>query len=256
MDPCIRMRDVTLLRPVQNEFSYDLKRSVLALARGTFKPAERRRVLRDVNLEVSAGERIGVIGPNGSGKSTLLKTVAGILTPTRGGIEVKGLVAPLIELGAGFDPELSVSDNIVLYGVMVGFSQKRMRERLEDILAFAELETYRWSSVKTLSSGMTARLGFAIATDLDPDILLLDEVLSIGDEHFRKKCRDRLDRFWGTGVTVLVVSHDLPFIEQSCDRVLCMDRGRIAFSGPPRTAIRFYLDTVAAAEERRAVIDH
>src|SRR5581483_563429 len=114
---------------------------------------------------------------------------------------------------------------------------------------FAQLEAYRWTPVKALSSGMTARLGFSIATDVDPDILLLDEVLSIGDEEFRRKCRQRLDRFWQSNTTVLVVSHDLRFIEQSCDRVLCIDRGRIAFDGPPRTAIRFYLDAIHVPAE-------
>jgi ABC-type polysaccharide/polyol phosphate transport system ATPase subunit len=229
---------------MQNEFSHDLKRTLLALARGKYRPPGRRRVLRDVNFAAAAGERIGIVGANGSGKTTFLKVIAGILAPSAGNATAEGLVAPLIELGAGFDPELSVQDNVVLYGVLLGYPRVRMSQRVDEILEFAELEPYRWAPVKTLSSGMTARLGFAIATDVDPDILLIDEVLSIGDEHFRRKSKERLDRFWHGTTTVLVVSHDLAFIEQSCDRVLCIDRGRIAFDGAPRTAIRFYLDAV------------
>ncbi|HET9393775.1 MAG TPA: ABC transporter ATP-binding protein [Candidatus Rubrimentiphilum sp.] len=238
------MTGVSLARPVQNEFSHDLKRTVLALARGRYRPPGRRLVLRDVNVATVSGERVGVIGANGSGKSTLLKLIAGILTPTAGSVQTCGLLAPLVELGAGFDPELSVQDNVVLYGVLLGYPRARMAGRIEEILEFAELQQYRWAPVKTLSSGMTARLGFAIATDVDPDILLLDEVLAIGDEQFRRKCKERLDRFWHGQTTVMVVSHDLAFIEQSCDRVLCIDRGRIAFDGVPRTAIRFYLDAI------------
>ena len=245
----IRIAGVSLARPVQNEFSHDLKRTVLALARGRYRPPGRRLVLRDVDLTAVSGERIGVIGANGSGKSTLLKVIAGILTPTRGTVRTHGLIAPLVELGAGFDPELSVQDNVILYGVLLGYPRVRMAERLDEILAFAELEPYRWAPVKTLSSGMTARLGFSIATDVDPEILLLDEVLAIGDEEFRRKSRERLDRFWQSRTTVLVVSHDLAFIEQSCDRVLCVDHGRIAFDGAPRTAIRFYLDALNVADE-------
>ena len=240
----IRMDGVSLTRPVQNEFSHDLKRTVVAIARGRYRPPGSRVVLRDVNLTAFSGERIGVIGANGSGKSTLLKLIAGILNPTTGTVWTHGLIAPLVELGAGFDPELSVQDNVVLYGVLLGYPRGRMSGRVDESLAFAELESYRWAPVKTLSSGMTARLGFSIATDVDPEILLLDEVLAIGDEEFRRKCRERLDRFWQSHTTVLVVSHDLGFIEQSCDRVLCIDRGRIAFDGAPRTAIRFYLDAI------------
>lgn len=242
--PHIVLRGVQLDRPMQNEFSHDLKRTLLALVRGKYRGSGRRRVLRDVNFSATPGERIGIVGANGSGKTTFLKVIAGILPPTGGSVEADGLIAPLIELGAGFDPELSVQDNVVLYGVLLGYPRDRMLRRVDEILEFAELEQYRWAPVKTLSSGMTARLGFAIATDVDPDILLIDEVLSIGDEHFRRKCKERLDRFWHGPTTVLVVSHDLAFIEQSCDRVLCVDRGRIAFDGAPRTAIRFYLDAV------------
>lgn len=240
----IVLRDVQLNRPTQNEFSHNLRRTLLAIARGKYRPPGRRNVLRNVNFSAGAGERIGIVGANGSGKTTFLKVIAGILAPSAGVVEAHGLIAPLIELGAGFDPELSVEDNISLYGVLLGYPRERMAQRLGEILAFSELEQYKWAPVKTLSSGLAARLGFAIATDVDPDILLIDEVLSIGDEHFRRKCQERLDRFWHGPTTVLVVSHDLGFIEQSCDRVLCIDRGRIAFDGAPRTAIRFYLDAV------------
>lgn len=241
---CIRIESVDLWRPIQNQYSHDLKRTLLALVRGRYRPPGRRHVLRDVNFSAVPGERIGVIGANGSGKSTLLKIIAGVLRPSRGTVIAEGLIAPLIELGAGFDPDLSVQEDIVLYGVLLGYPKERMRERVDEIIAFAELEAYRWAPVKTLSSGMTARLGFSIATDVEPDILLLDEVISIGDEEFRRKSQERMDKFWAGKTTVLVVSHDLPFIERSCDRVICIDSGRIAFDGAPRTAIRFYVDAL------------
>lgn len=246
--PCIQFRHVDLARRTLEDHSYDLKRSIFSLLRGRYTRSGRKPILRDLSLQIHSGERIGIIGPNGSGKSTLLKIIAGIIAPTSGEAHIAGAVAPLIELGAGFDPELSVFDNIVQYGVLLGFSRETMRLRLHEIVAFAELENYCGSPVKTLSSGMAARLGFAIASYVDPDILLLDEVLSIGDEHFRHKCQARLEAFWQKRTTIIVVSHDLPFIEKWCERVFCLDQGRIAFTGPPRTAIRFYLDTVAAED--------
>ena len=242
----IALRGVSLDRHVQHEHSLDLKRSLFALLKGEYRAPERRSVLRDVSFDIGVGERLGIIGSNGAGKSTLLKVIAGILTPTHGSIEVPGVVAPLIELGAGFDPDLSVYDNVVTYGVLLGLPREVMRARMDEILAFAELEAYRTTLVKTLSSGMLARLGFAVATDVEADVLLIDEVLSVGDERFRKKSQARIAAFWERGITSVIVSHDLDFIANACSRVLCLDRGRIAFLGAPRLAVRFYLDVVNA----------
>lgn len=246
--PSVTLSKVTLRRRTQEEYSYDLKRNIFAFLEGRYRKPASKTVLARITLDVKQGEKIGIIGANGSGKSTLLKVICGILRPTEGTVDVRGTVAPLIELGAGFDPDLSVYDNILLYGILLGFSKETMIQKVPGILAFSELEEYSAMPVKTLSSGMNARLGFAIASDVDPAVLILDEVLSIGDEHFRRKCQARIERFWHQETTIFVVSHDLGFIEKSCERVICLQKGRIAFTGPAKTAIRFYLDTVNQAD--------
>jgi len=187
---------------------------------------------------------VGIIGANGSGKSTLLKVICGILPPTTGFVKVTGNIAPLIELGAGLDQGMSLVDNIILYGVMLGFSRQEMIQRVQSILEFAELEEYAFAPVKALSSGMKARLGFAIATDVQPEILLLDEVLSVGDASFKKKCRKRIEKFWEMNTTVLVVSHDLRFIQQWCQRAMWLERGKMMFSGDVNDTVDLYLSSV------------
>ena len=186
------------------------------------------------------------VGGNASGKSTLLKLISGILEPTVGKVRVKGSIAPLIELGAGFDGNISVCDNIIMYGVLLGFSRREMQERTRTILDFAELNDYALVPVKGLSSGMVARLGFAIATDVQPDILILDEVLSVGDQSFKNKCQHRIDKFLNGDTTVLVVSHDLEFIRTSCDKAIWLDRGQIKFIGSGKETVDRYLNTVPA----------
>lgn len=239
----IELHGVELSRRIPSEHTLDLKRTLFALVRGRYKAAERRRILKNVSLTVDAGERVGIIGANGSGKSTLLKVIAGILRPNAGEVRIDGSVAPLIELGAGFDPELSLYDNIVLYGVLLGHGAARMAKRADEILAFAELADQRDVPAKTLSSGLLARLGFAVATDVRPDILLLDEVFAVGDEAFRQKSYARIQGYTSDRTAVLIVSHDLAFMEQWCSRTICVQNGRIAFDGNPAAAIRFYLDT-------------
>ena len=218
-------RSVSLWRRTQEEFSYDLKKTLLSILERKYRQPAKKLVLDNIDLVVEKGEKIGIIGANGSGKSTILKVISGILQPTSGTVRVRGQIAPLIELGAGFDPEISVMDNIMLYGVLLGFSRAEMRERAPSILEFAELQDYVLVPVKGLSSGMVARLGFSIATDVQPDILILDEVLSVGDESFKNKCKQRIDKFWDGNATVLVVSHDLGFIEQACQRAIWLDKG-------------------------------
>ncbi len=244
MVEAIRLDQVSLWRRTQEEFSYDLKKTVLSMLEGKYRQPSRKLILDRINLTVHAGEKIGIIGANGSGKSTLLKVITGILQPTSGQIRVKGEIAPLIELGAGFDGELSVIDNIILYGVMLGFPRQEMKERVTSILEFADLTDYSLAPVKSLSSGMAARLGFSIATDVQPDILILDEVLSVGDESFKHKCKKRMDKLWGHNTTILVVSHGLDFIQQACDRVIWLDRGKIRFIGDTDEAIHHYLVSV------------
>ncbi|MTJ46686.1 ABC transporter ATP-binding protein [Dolichospermum sp. UHCC 0259] len=240
----IRLDNVSLWRRTQEEFSYDLKKTLLSIAEGKYRQPAKKLVLDNINLVVEKGEKIGIIGANGSGKSTLLKIISGILKPTSGIVRVRGQVAPLIELGAGFDAEISVMDNILLYGVLLGFSRTEMKKRARSILEFAELEDYALVPVKGLSSGMVARLGFAIATDVQPDILILDEVLSVGDEGFKNKCKQRMDKFWDDNVTILVVSHDLEFVKQSCNKLIFLKNGKVNFMGNGQKTIDYYLSTL------------
>lgn len=240
----IRLDRVSLVRRTQEEFSYDLKKTLLSFLEGKYRKPTRRCVLDQINFVVESGEKVGIIGANGSGKSTLLKVICNILEPTSGTVRVRGNIAPLIELGAGFDPEISVADNIVLYGVMLGYSEQQMRRRAASILEFAELEDYATVPVKALSSGMVARLGFSIATDIQPDILILDEVLSVGDESFKNKCKQRIEQFWHDNATILLVSHDLGFLQKSCERVIWLERGRIRLQGEASEVVEAYLESV------------
>ncbi|MEA5627350.1 ABC transporter ATP-binding protein [Nostoc sp. UHCC 0251] len=240
----IRLDKVSLWRRTQEEFSYDLKKTLLSVLEGKYHQPAKKLVLNEIDLVVEKGEKIGIIGANGSGKSTLLKIISGILQPTSGLVRVRGQIAPLIELGAGFDADISVMDNILLYGVLIGYSRAEMRERTLSILEFAELEDYALVPVKGLSSGMVARLGFAIATDIQPDILILDEVLSVGDESFKNKCKRRIEQFWDHNATVLVVSHDLKFIKQSCVRGIWLDKGKVRFMGDADETTDYYLNSI------------
>lgn len=245
MSEVIYLNDVSLWRRTQEEFSYDLKKTVLSFLEGKYKKPTKKLILNNINLEIKAGERVGFIGANGAGKSTLLKVICGILKPTTGYVKTSGKIAPLIELGVGFDPENSVLNNIIYYGVFLGFSRKDMKKRTQAILEFSELEDYAHAPVKALSSGMVSRLGFSIATEVKPDILILDEVLSVGDASFVKKCQQRMERFWQDDITILLVSHNLEFIQDSCQRVIWLDHGQIRFQGNPKEAVVRYLDTVA-----------
>ncbi|MEM9510725.1 MAG: ABC transporter ATP-binding protein [Cyanobacteria bacterium P01_E01_bin.35] len=244
MQESIRLEGVSLWRRTQEEFSYDLKRTLLSFLEGKYRHPARKIVLNDISLTIERGEKIGIIGANGSGKSTMLKLISGILQPTSGTVKVGGKIAPLIELGAGFDCELAVMDNIILYGVMLGYSQLEMRTRAKHILEFAELENYALVPVKGLSSGMTARLGFAIATDVKPDILILDEVLSVGDVSFKNKCSQRMEEFWQDHVTVLLVSHSMELIRQNCHKTVWMEQGQIKMVGATDDVVHEYLRCV------------
>ena len=244
MQEVIRLNEVYLWRRTQEEFSYDLKRTILSFLEGKYRQPAKKLVLDNINLSVRQGEKIGIIGANGSGKSTLLKMICGILQPTTGLVKVRGKIAPLIELGAGFDAELSVLDNIVLYGVMLGFSRQEMKKRAKLILEFAELEDYALVPVKGLSSGMTARLGFAIATDVEPDILILDEVLSVGDESFKNKSQQRMNEFWQDNVTIVLVSHSMDLIQNACHQAIWLEQGRIKLVGNAQEVVKSYLDSV------------
>lgn len=196
--------------------------------------------LKDVDLHVKKGESWGLIGTNGSGKSTLLKTITGILKPYKGSVRVRGKIAPMIELGAGFDQELTARENIFLNGAVLGHSKAFMEEHFDEIVEFAELERFLNSPIKNYSSGMKARLGFSVATMVDPDILICDEVLAVGDANFRKRCNERMQQMLSGGTTLLYVSHDIDSVKQLCDHVLWLDHGEVMMAGDPDTVCDAY----------------
>lgn len=196
--------------------------------------------LRDVSLEIKKGEVIGLIGLNGSGKSTLLKVISGILKPSVGTAEINGTISPLIELGAGFDFELTTRENIFLNGSVLGFDRKFIKEKYDEILDFAELRDFENVAIKNFSSGMIARLGFSIATLVKPDILIVDEILAVGDFQFQQKCEARIAEMMAGGTTVIIVSHSIEQIERLCSRVVWLDHGKIVMSGDTKEVAEKY----------------
>ena len=201
---------------------------------------EEFHALSDVSLEIEKGEVIGLIGLNGSGKSTLLKVISGILKPTVGTAEINGTISPLIELGAGFDFELTTRENIFLNGSVLGFDRKFIKEKYDEILDFAELRDFENVAIKNFSSGMIARLGFAIATLVKPDILIVDEILAVGDFQFQQKCEARIAEMMAGGTTVIIVSHSIEQIERLCSRVIWLDHGKIVMSGDTKEVAEKY----------------
>jgi lipopolysaccharide transport system ATP-binding protein len=199
--------------------------------------------LRDVNFQVKRGEALGIIGHNGAGKSTILKLLSGITTPTRGEIRIHGRLAALIEVGSGFHPELTGRENVFLNGSILGMRRREIAEKLDSIIDFAGVRDFIDVPVKRYSSGMYVRLGFSIAAHLDPDILLLDEVLAVGDAGFQEKCLQRLRELERAGKTIIFISHDLTAVEQLCDRTLLVQRGEVIADGPPREVIAKYRQT-------------
>ncbi len=187
--------------------------------------------LTDVSFEVAEGERLGILGFNGAGKSTLLKVIAGVLKPTKGKVSVHGVIAPLLELGAGFDMNYTGAENIYLYGATMGYSRKYIEERYNEIVEFSELGEFIDVPVKNYSSGMRARLGFAIATAVDPEVLILDEVLSVGDAKFRIKSENKIKSMFDKGVTVLFVSHNTAQVRRLCTKAILLDHGKIIANG-------------------------
>ena len=198
--------------------------------------------LKDVNLHVKRGEAWGLIGTNGSGKSTLLKTITRILKPYKGTVRVRGTIAPMIELGAGFDKDLTARENIFLNGTMLGHSRKYMEEHFDQIVEFADIRKFLDSPIKNYSSGMKARLGFAVATTVETDILIVDEVLAVGDANFQKKCRARMEELLSGGTTLLFVSHNIDDIKKLCDHVLWLDKGDPVMSGDAQLICEAYTD--------------
>ena len=196
--------------------------------------------LSDVSLSVKRGEVIGIVGLNGSGKSTLLKIISGILKPTSGTVNVSGNISPLIELGAGFDHDLTARENIFLNGYVLGYTKEQIKEKFDEIVEFSELENFLDVPIKNFSSGMIARLGFSIATIVRPDILIVDEILSVGDFKFQEKCEQRISEMMGGGTTVIIVSHSIEQIERLCDRVLWLEKGKCKALGKTEEICNMY----------------
>lgn len=204
--------------------------------------------LRDINFDVERGQALGIIGHNGAGKSTLLKLLSSITAPTTGEIVVSGRIAALLEVGSGFHPELTGRENIFLSGSILGMTRREIHSKLERIIDFAEVRQFIDVPVKRYSSGMYVRLGFSIAAHLEPDVLLLDEVLAVGDAAFQKKCTDRILELKRAGTTIVFISHDLAAVENMCDRVIVMNQGRMTFDGAPSGAIAHYYSAAATPE--------
>lgn len=214
------------------------------------RPEETFQALRNVSFSVPKGSTFGVVGRNGSGKSTSLKLVAGITKPTEGRVHVDGRISALIELGAGFHPEISGRENVFINGVMLGLSKREIQKRFDEIVEFAELEEFIDAPVKTYSSGMYMRLGFAVAIHVDPDILLIDEVLAVGDEGFTHKCLDKFGEFKRRGKTILLVTHSLGLVERFCDEAVWLDAGQKKAEGDPKRVVGIYVTDVARQEEQ------
>jgi lipopolysaccharide transport system ATP-binding protein len=214
------------------------------------RPEETFPALQGVSFSVPAGRTYGIIGRNGSGKSTALKLVAGITKPTTGTVKVEGRISALIELGAGFHPEISGRENVFINGIMLGLTKREVTRRFDEIVEFAEMQQFIDAPVKTYSSGMYMRLGFAVAIHVDPDVLLVDEVLAVGDEGFTHKCLDKFGEFKRRGKTILLVTHSLNLVERFCDEALWLDSGKVRGSGDPKRVVGAYLTDVGRSEEK------
>jgi ABC-type polysaccharide/polyol phosphate transport system ATPase subunit len=240
-------KDVSVVYEMTSSRATTLKEYALTRFKGK-KQNVIANALMDANLEVRRGECVALIGHNGCGKSTFLKVIAGILKPAKGSVEVKGRIGPLIELGAGFDAELTGRENVFLSCGLLGLRRKEIERRLPEIEKFAELGPYFDMPVKTYSSGMYMRLGFSCTTAIDADLILIDEVLAVGDETFQKKCFEKLKETRRNGATILLVSHDLGSVARLADRVLVLNKGRVVFEGMSGEAIDFYHELLAREE--------
>ena len=238
-DRVLSVENVGMKFNLSKEKHDSLKEFFIAFAKGELKYNE-FWALRNVTFELERGDRIGILGLNGAGKSTLLKVIAGVFKPTEGKVERSGVLAPLIELGAGFDPQYTGRENIFLYGACLGYSRGFINEKIDDIIGFSELGEFIDVPVKNYSSGMKARLGFSIATVVEPDMLILDEILSVGDAKFRKKSEARLSSLIEKGVTVLFVSHNTDQVRRLCNKAMILEKGKIVALGDTETVAAEY----------------
>lgn len=235
----INVEHVTMKFKMTNDKIVSLKETVVALLSGKLH-YEEFTALDDVSFEVKKGEVIGIIGKNGAGKSTLLKIISGVLKPTEGSVVVKGNIVPMLELGSGFDPELTGKENVYLNGAILGYSEKFLKEKYLDILEFSELGEFINMPIRNYSSGMMMRLAFSIATVVCPEVLIVDEILSVGDEGFQNKSKARMLELMSGGTTVLFVSHSIKQIEEMCDRVVWLDQHRVRMVGETYDVCKAY----------------
>ena len=238
--PIIEIRNVSMCFNLASEKHESLKEYFLAMIQGRLHYDE-FYALKNVSLDIMPGDFYGLVGLNGSGKSTLLKTIAGVYKPTRGQVVVRGTIAPLIELGAGFDQEMTARENIFLNGCVLGHTEQFMKEHFDEIVDFAELHDFLDSPLKNFSSGMRARLGFSIATMVKPQILIVDEILSVGDYKFRQKCAKRMEEMLSGGTTLLYVSHSIDEVRRLCDHALWIDKGVQRMQGDVTTVCDAYM---------------
>lgn len=244
-DYAIEVNDVTMVFNMASEQLNSLKEYFIKIAKHELF-FEEFKALKNISFKIKRGETVGLVGTNGSGKSTMLKVIAGVLQPTSGNCVVRGNIAPLIELGAGFDYELTARENIYLNGALLGYTKEFLDSKMEEIIEFAELEDFMDMPLKNYSSGMTARIAFAIATITEPDVLIVDETLSVGDVFFQKKCEKRIKHFVDSGdVTVLLVSHSMDQVERICERAIWIEKGDMRMDGPVEDVCQAYREQFA-----------
>lgn len=239
----IKIDNITLDYKVQKENIQSLKEYLVNMLKGKIS-YESFRAVDNVSIDIKKGEVVGIVGRNGAGKSTLLKVIAGVLTPTKGNVKINGVIAPMLELGAGFDQDLTARENIYLNGAILGYSKEFLESKYEQIVDFSELRDFIDQPVRTFSSGMTMRLAFSIATIVEPEVLIVDEILSVGDSHFKKKSENRMRELMAGGTTVLMVSHALPQIRDLCSRVIWLEKGKVKMDGDTKTICDEYAKEV------------
>ena len=220
------------------------------------EPERTFQALQDVSVEIPQGATIGIIGSNGSGKSTLLKLIAGLHRPNSGSVDVNGRISALIELGAGFHPEFTGRENVFINGIILGLTRREIYEKFDDIVRFAELEEFIDNPVKTYSSGMYMRLAFAVAVAVEPEVLLIDEILSVGDANFQRKCQNKMNAFKADGKTIVIVTHDFGALERYCDKVLWLDHGQLQAFGDVQSVMTMYLEHVADQQRENLLLTH
>ena len=239
-DVALRVNDVSICFNLSKEKVDNFKELFIKKLKGEKLRFNEFWALKDVSFELKKGERLGILGLNGAGKSTLLKVIAGVYKPTKGSVQRYGHMAPMIELGAGFDPNYTGRENIFLYGSVLGFSKEFLMSIYDEILEFSELGEFIDVPIKNYSSGMKARLGFSIATVVEPEILILDEVLSVGDAKFRKKCEKKMKKMFDHGVTVLFVSHSLAQVKRLCNKAIILEHGQLIAKGDIDDVVEIY----------------